>query len=76
MAGRLKRFRKNRPLQEVAEEGNTAYTPEFLSLCADSIRDNCNHTDVGSSCVFAEDGICNGNCTLHRNTPNFWKRRR
>lgn len=77
MAGLLRRFRKQRTLQEVTQDGNVLYSPEYLTLCAKSIKDKCKNTAPGEPCIFAKDGYCHdGNCTTHGNSPQFWSERR
>lgn len=75
MVGLLKKFRKRRSLQEVVQDSNALYSPEYLTLCARSIKDKCEHTAPGEACIFARDGICHGNCSIPGNTPNFWPER-
>lgn len=43
-----------------------------LQACALAIAENCRRTKRGQKCVFASDGHCDFNCTLWKNTPNFW----
>lgn len=46
--------------------------PGDLRACALAIAENCRRTRHGQKCVFASNGHCNFNCTLWKNTPNFW----
>ena len=73
MAKKFWKDRRKRKLQEVAQDGNILYSPEYLTLCARSIKEKCENTAQGEPCIFAEDGYChNGNCATYGNTPNFW----
>lgn len=54
MVGLLKKFRKRRSLQEVVQDSNALYSPEYLTLCARSIKDKCEHTAPGEPCILPE----------------------
>lgn len=75
MVRRLRRHKK-RPLQEVAQGGNVLHSPEYLTMCARGMKEHCKTTEYMAECIFARTGICDGSCTLWKNTPNFWPERR
>ena len=55
---------------------NILYTPEYLTLCAQSLKDNCRRTKTREPCIFAAGGICAGNCTLLEVLPEAWAEER
>ena len=67
---------KHRPLQEGVRDGNVLPAREYLTMCARGMKEHCESQEYMAECIFARTGICDGSCTLWKNTPNFWPERR